>query len=170
MLPLHSSFRLPACRTVTRAALASAGLLAAVLPFHAADTAAPAPNPPAPAVGVPAKNWVLPLFTAKEGYRNMTLRGSEVRPVGNARIDVSDLSITVFSGDAAAHVETMLLSPAATFYPREQRASGEKNVRLIRDDIEVTGEGWSYDHAGKKVSLARNVRVVFSAQLNDILK
>lgn len=113
---------------------------------------------------------MLPLFTAKEGYRNMTLRGSEVRPVGNSRIDVSDLSITIFSGDAAAHVETMLLSPAATFFPKEQRAIGAKSVRLIRDDIEVTGEGWTYEHLGKKVSLARNVRVVFSAQLNDILK
>jgi lipopolysaccharide export system protein LptC len=64
----------------------------------------------------------------------------------------------------------MLLSSTATFYPKEQRATGDKNVRLIRDDIEVTGEGWTYDHTGKKVSLARHVRVVFSAQLNDILK
>lgn len=139
--------------------------------LHAQTPATPAPTAPDNAsAGVPAKNWVLPLFTAKEGYRNMTLRGSEVRPVGNSRIDVSDLSITIFSGDAAAHVETMLLSPAATFFPKEQRAIGAKSVRLIRDDIEVTGEGWTYEHLGKKVSLARNVRVVFSAQLNDILK
>src|SRR5687767_1875996 len=30
---------------------------------------------PAPA---PAVNWVLPIFTDKEGYRSMTLRGTEV--------------------------------------------------------------------------------------------
>ncbi len=123
--------------------------------------------PPAP---VPAKNWVLPLFTAKDGFRSMTLRGSEVRPLGTTRIEVTDLNITVFSGDAAAHVETILLSPAAVFLPKEKRATGEKSVRLIHDDIEVTGEGWTYDHEAKKVSLARHVRVVFSAQLNDILK
>ena len=123
--------------------------------------------PPAP---VPAKNWVLPLFTAKDGFRSMTLRGSEVRPLGTTRIEVTDLNITVFSGDAAAHVETILLSPAAVFLPKEKRATGEKSVRLIHDDIEVTGEGWTYDHEAKKVSLDRHVRVVFSAQLNDILK
>jgi hypothetical protein len=151
--------------------LASACLLASGIPFHAAERPTPpAPGPTSPAAGIPAKNWVLPLFTAKDGFRNMTLRGSEVRPVGNARIDVSDLSITVFSGDAAAHVETILLSPAAVFLPKEKRATGEKSVRLIHDDIEVTGEGWTYDHEAKKVSLARHVRVVFSAQLNDILK
>lgn len=123
-----------------------------------------------PPAAVPAKNWVLPLFTAKEGFRSMTLRGSEVKPVGTARVEVVDLSITVFSGDAAANVETMLLSPAASFFPKEKRATGEKTVRLIRDDIELVGEGWAYDHEGKRVSLARNVRVVFRAQLNDILK
>jgi hypothetical protein len=43
-------------------------------------------------------------------------------------------------------------------------------VRFIRDDIEVTGVGWTYDHTAKKVSLQQNVRVTFRAQLNDILK
>ncbi len=119
---------------------------------------------------MPAKNWVLPLFTPKEGFRNLTLRGSEVRPISAAQIDVVDFNATIFSGDAAAHVETILLSPQASFYPKEQRAAGQKTVRLIRDDIEVTGDGWVYEHAAKKVSLARNARVVFAAQLNDILK
>lgn len=135
-----------------------------------AQTPKNTPAASAPPVAVPAKNWVLPVFTAKEGFRSMTLRGTEVRPVGTERVEVTDLSITVFSGDAAANVETMLLSPVASFFPKAKRAAGEKSVRLIRDDIEVTGEGWIYDHEGKKVSLARNVRVVFRAQLNDILK
>ncbi|MGH7956910.1 MAG: LPS export ABC transporter periplasmic protein LptC [Opitutaceae bacterium] len=114
-------------------------------------------------------NWVLPIFTDKEGYRSMTLRGSEVRPAGRS-IAVTDLSITIFSGDAKTTVDSVLLSPAAVFLPRENRARGDKSVRLIRDDVEVTGVGWDYDHASKKVSLQQNVRVTFRAQLNDILK
>jgi hypothetical protein len=117
----------------------------------------------------PAVNWVLPIFTDKEGFRSMTLRGSEVRPAGKS-IAVTDLNITIFSGDANAHVDTILLSRAAIFSPKDNRASGESAVRLIRDDIEVTGVGWTYDHAAKKVSLQQNVRVTFRAQLNDILK
>jgi hypothetical protein len=127
----------------------------------------PGGEPPAPA---PAVNWMLPIFTDKEGYRSMTLRGSEVRPQNSGAIAVTDLNITIFSGDAAARVDSILLSPAATFYPRENRATGEKSVRFIRDDIEVTGVGWTYDHAAKKVSLHSNVRVTFSAQMDDILK
>lgn len=117
----------------------------------------------------PAFNWVLPLFSDKEGHRLMTLRGTEVRPTG-PDITVTNLSITVFSGDAAAKVDSVLLSPLAVFHPKENRASGDQTVRYIQDDIEVTGTRWSYDHAAKKVSLRENVRVTFSAKLNDILK
>lgn len=128
-----------------------------------------ASTPPAVVANSPAVNWVLPIFTDKEGFRSMTLRGSEVRPDGR-NISVTDLSITIFSGDAASQVDSMLLSPAAVFSPKENRAGGDKAVRFIRDDIEVSGLGWTYDHSAKKVSLQKNVRVVFRAQLNDILK
>ncbi len=127
----------------------------------AAPSAAPAP--------APAVNWVLPIFSDKEGFRSMTLRGTEVRPAGRS-IAVTDLSITIFTGDAAAQVDSILLSPSAVFVPKENRASGDKSVRLIRDDVEVTGLGWEYDHKAKKVSLQQKVRVTFRAQLNDILK
>jgi lipopolysaccharide export system protein LptC len=92
-----------------------------------------------------------------------------VRPDGR-RIVVTDLSITIFSGDAASQVDSMLLSQSAVFSPKENMASGDKSVRFIRDDVEVTGVGWTYDHATKKVTLKENVRVTFRAQLNDILK
>lgn len=117
----------------------------------------------------PAYNWVLPIFTDKEGYRSMTLRGTEVRPDGK-NIAVTDLSIWIFSGDAAAQIDSILLAPQALFSPKENRVSGDQDVRFIRDDIEVTGTGWSYDHAAKKVSLRQNVRVKFTAQMKDILK
>lgn len=121
------------------------------------------------AAPAPAQNWVLPIFTDKEGYRSMTLRGTEVWPRGKD-IAVTDLSITVFTGDASARVDSILLSPAAVFHTKENRASGDKAVRFIRDDFEVTGVGWTYDHAARKVSLQSNVRVTFRTPLNDILK
>jgi lipopolysaccharide export system protein LptC len=126
---------------------------------------------PATAIATPpATNWVLPIFTDAEGYRSMTLRGSEVRATNDKAIAVTNLNITIFSGDAAARVDSILLSPRATFLPKENRATGDSTMRFIRDDVEVTGIGWTYDHNTKKVSLAQNVRVVFHARLNDILK
>ena len=131
--------------------------------ISAADpTSAPQP--------VVAKNWSLPLFT-KEGYRSMTLRGSEARTVDATQIDIIDLNITTFTGDAAARVESILLCrELASFFPEEKLVRGTAQVRFLRDDLEVTGEQWTYDHAAKKVSLARRTRITFSAPLPDILK
>ncbi|MBI4622564.1 MAG: hypothetical protein HY736_04985 [Verrucomicrobia bacterium] len=130
-----------------------------------APATTPNPAPPTATVTAPALNWVLPLFTDREGYRSMTLRGSAVQPSGANAISVTDLSITVFSGDATARVDTVLLSLDATFFPKENRAAGEKTVRVIRDEIEITGENWTYDHAGKIVSIRKNVRVVYRLPL-----
>lgn len=126
----------------------------------------------------PAINWTFPVFTDKEGYRQLLLRGTEARAINANHIEVSGFHAVVFSGDASERVDTVLLSPQATFHPRDNRASGASTVRLIlsghtesvRDDMELTGRGWTYDHRTKKVSIARDVRVTFHAQLNDILK
>ena len=153
---------------MTRRTVILATMLALPVRAQAPDNR-PDMTTPGVVAGAPAVNWVLPIFTDKEGFRSMTLRGSEVRMVGRT-ISVTDLSITIFTGDATSQVDSMLLSPAAVFSPKENRARGEKAVRFIRDDIEVTGVGWTYDHAARKVTLQQNVRVTFRAQLNDILK
>jgi hypothetical protein len=70
-------------------------------------------------------------------------------------------------------VDSILLSPSATFIApnnREYRASGTKSVRLIRDDMEITGEQWTYVHALKKVTIQKNSRVVFHTPLPDLIQ
>jgi hypothetical protein len=149
--------------------------LLAVLALSAGRGGAADTPPSAPLVSAPAKNWSLPLFTA-EGYRSMTLRGSEVHPISSDRIDVVDINITTFSGDASVSVVSSLLSPVASFFPRENRASGPQSVRVIRFgqggeiSAEITGEDWTYEQAGEKVSIRRNAHVVFEEPLTDILK
>jgi len=117
----------------------------------------------------PAKNWVLPLFT-KEGFRQMTARGTEARLVTAHEFEVIDLNLTVFSGDAAMRVDTILLSPAATFLPDTKTAHGDKSVRFIGEDIEASGTRWLYRHQAKKISLDGDVRVTFSAELKNLLQ
>ena len=130
-----------------------------------AQSPAPATKAPAP---VPAKNWALPLFD-KDGFRTLTSRGEEAI-VSDDQVAVKNLNITTFSGGPKAEVDAVLLSQTATFFPKTLRASGDGSVRLIRDDADVTGTGWDYDHDRKRVFIRRDVRVVIHAPLNDILK
>ena len=140
-------------------ALAAAAALAAALGASAQDIQ----------VAPPARNWTLPLFT-KEGFRQMTLRGDEVQPVSTDRVDITGMNVTVFDGGADARVDSVLLSPQATFLINERIAKGTREVRLIRDDIEVTGEQWTYSYKEKTVLIMRKAHVVFHAALPDMLK
>jgi hypothetical protein len=120
-------------------------------------------------IAPPARNWTLPLFT-REGYRQMTLRGDVVRPITSDRIDITGMNVTVFSGTREAKVDSVLLSPEATFLISEKIARGDTFVRLIRDDVEVSGIGWTYDYNEKKVLISQHAHVVFHSALPDILK
>jgi len=117
----------------------------------------------------PVINFRVPTFTA-EGYRSWLLCGSEGVYVNDSRLDVVDLNLTVFSGDASNRVGSVFLSPSAVALIGESRVRGPGALRLITDDFEATGEDWLYDHRQKKVSIHRDVRVVFHLRLNDILR
>jgi hypothetical protein len=117
----------------------------------------------------PTKNFILPTFTP-DGYRSMLLRGSEARMLSLRLIQLNDMDLTVFSGDAANRVDSVLLSPVARVSLDDDTARGPGAVRLVRDDLDLTGEQWTYDHARKRISIARNVRVVFHSELKDMLK
>ena len=140
--------------------------LAVAAALAAAPSAAPAQDIP---VAPPARDWTLPLFT-KEGYRQMTLRGEQVQPVTTDRVDIVGMNVTVFNGAADALVDSVLVSPQATFLISERIARGAQTVRLIRDDIEVQGQDWTYIYNEKKVLINRGAHVVFHAALPNILK
>ena len=124
---------------------------------------------PAAEINAPAYNWALPLFT-KEGFRTMVAHGSKASVAGPDQYEVLDLNLTLFSGDAATRVETVILSPDATFQPDAKIAHGENRVRFIRDEVEASGLRWNYRHAEKKISLDGDVRVTFRAELTGLLK
>jgi len=141
-------------------------LLAAALPLLRAEDK----PPPALVQMAPLKNWAMQLRT-DEGYPSLTLRGTEVHPITVNHIDIVDLNMTVFSGTPAAEIDTSVLSPAASYFPREQRVSGPGEVRMLdyRHGLEVTGEQWTYTYGPhwKKISIAKHAHVVLTAPVSN---
>jgi lipopolysaccharide export system protein LptC len=117
----------------------------------------------------PVINFRLPTFTP-EGYRAWLVRGSEARFVSRNQIDITELTLTIFTGRADDKIETMILSPTARVRPDEQVVSGDSTIRVINDQFEAAGTGWRFTHREKKVSINRNVRVTFRAEFKDLLK
>ena len=142
--------------------LLCAGVLASCLaPAATAPQSAPAP----------VQNIRIPVFT-NDGFRLWMLRGSEVRPLGKDQVEVRDLNLTAFSGDAADRTETVILSPVARVDPVNRVASGDSTIRVLNytENFEATGTGWTYDQKRKRILIARNVSVTLHVELKDLLK
>jgi hypothetical protein len=117
----------------------------------------------------PVINFRVTTFT-RGGLRSWLLAGAEGHYVSQDRLDVVNLNLTVFAADASNRAESVFLSPAATAHFDTGRVGGASPLRLITDELEATGADWLYDHRQKKVSIRKNVRVVFHAQLESILR
>jgi lipopolysaccharide export system protein LptC len=118
----------------------------------------------------PVINFRLPNFTP-EGYRAWLVRGSEAKyfPKEN-QIDVKELTLSIFSGKSDDKLMTMILSPTAKVLPNESFVSSESTIRVIDDNFEATGIGWSYAHKDKKVTILKKARVTLHAEFKDFLK
>ena len=145
-------------------ALYAAALLPAAGRAAGADDRATAIAPNAPVT-----DPVISTFTP-DGFRLWLLRGSQCRVISQNQLEFTNLNLTVFGGDAANQIDSIFLSPTATAWVDQTRVSGPGTVRVITNDFEATGADWSYDHRQKKVSLRKNVRVVFHAKLQSILQ
>ncbi|MDR2674799.1 MAG: hypothetical protein LBC18_08015, partial [Opitutaceae bacterium] len=142
------------------------------IPASPASPAAPAAKP-AVTASAPVKNFRLPAFN-EQGHRTSLLTGGEGRYISPDQIDVTNLDFVIYPGDGTIRVETRLTAPAASFFLKNTaapRASGKGSVRLVHEnEIDASGEDWAYDHGRKKLWINKNVRLVFPAPLQDILK
>jgi hypothetical protein len=118
----------------------------------------------------PIVNFRLPAFTP-EGNRAWLVRGSEARYSGPNDIGIKELTLSIFdTGTATEKVDTLILSPLAVVHPADAVVTGPDTIRVISDQFEASGHNWRYAHKDKKVSIAKNVRVVFRAEFKDLLK
>ncbi|MFI5337225.1 MAG: LPS export ABC transporter periplasmic protein LptC [Opitutales bacterium] len=117
----------------------------------------------------PIVNFRLPTFTP-DGHRQWLIRGSEAVLRNPNEIDVRELALTIFTGDATDRIDTMILSPVAQVAPEDETAKGSEAIRIINDNFEASGIGWTYSHREKRVSIAKHVRVVLHSELKDLLQ
>jgi hypothetical protein len=122
----------------------------------------------------PVKNFRLPTFN-DAGHRVALVRGGEARYISNTQIDILELNFAQFLGDGSTETDKLLLAPSATLFIKDKNhfvLSGQQTVRLIGENIEATGENWTFDSKGRhdqRLTMNKNVRVVFRAQLQNIL-
>jgi hypothetical protein len=117
----------------------------------------------------PIKNFRLPSFD-KAGVRTSFMHADEAVIVSNTQIDAKNMNFTLFNSDGSGRIDCVLISPAATAYTDKQMVTGLDSVHFMRDDVDLTGEQWTYFHQEKRVLIKNNARVTFRDELKDLLK
>ncbi len=117
----------------------------------------------------PIKNFRLPTFT-NDGWRDMLLNAREAKIISPERIEVADMKLTLYTNDTINQPETTVTSPQAVALPSQQRVEGSDTVHVLRNDFELTGSNWSYDHASKKIIINRDAHVILQVEINNIIK
>jgi len=116
---------------------------------------------------------------SNEGFRSSLVRGSEAHYINDNQIDLVGMQYTTFLENEAGDLDATLLAPTATVFilnGKVNKVRGNESVRLIRKNIEVTGELWTYEHAEKnsptpkKLVIEKNVHAIFRIEMKDILK
>lgn len=117
----------------------------------------------------PVKNFSLPSFD-EQGFRTMLIRGREAMLLSANEVKLADMTLTLFSGDAEARVETVFISPSARVLVDKRIVFGDETVRVVSDELELLGTDWRYDHEKKTILISKQARVVFHIELKDIVK
>lgn len=143
-----------------------------IQPHLAADT----PEKKATPLGnttITLKNYIrYPAFNA-QGYRTHLIHGAQAKIHGTEQVDVTDLSFTQYPGDGSTVVITRITAPSASIVDAtgpNPTISGKESVRLsYENELEASGDDWTYNHAHKKIIIRKNARIVYQAPLKNIL-
>ncbi|HEU5080007.1 MAG TPA: hypothetical protein VFT72_12410 [Opitutaceae bacterium] len=120
----------------------------------------------------PVKKFRLPSFN-EAGFRMGLLTGDEAIMVSSTQIDLREMHFTTFSGDEKNAVEMTMLAPVATVRipePNKTIVEGKGSIRVIRNDLDASGEDWTYNHTERRLVMRKNVRFVLQAELKNLLK
>jgi hypothetical protein len=113
----------------------------------------------------PIQNFRLPMF-GENGYRTWEMKGDEGRYISPEKIEVSQMKLDVFSGEADSSIENKIKSPLATLFVNKNIAIGDSPIQILSQNYRVDGERWFWDGKLKRVVISRNARVIFNEGLS----
>lgn len=108
----------------------------------------------------PVKNFHLPMF-GENGYRTWELSGEEGRYLSSEKIQVTQMKLRIFSGDAKSTLENRIESPQAMLFVNKNIAIGEGPIQILNDRYRVDGQRWYWDGKNKSVVVSQKASVVF---------
>ena len=112
----------------------------------------------------PVRHFRMPRF-GKDGYKVWDFSGREGHYISREHIEVIDMTLRVFSGDARGVVETQIKSPEAVLFIQRSYAHSPQQLSIEGIGYHVEGRDWIWDGKQKKIIVQEDVHVVFDQRL-----
>lgn len=116
----------------------------------------------------PITNFKLPMFS-KEGHRTWFLSGAQGIYVSKDEVNVLGMKINIFSGDARELLEATIESPKAMILINENKACSDDWIEVEGASYHLTGKDWTWDGKLKKMSINKEVKVLFDQSLKGLM-
>lgn len=107
----------------------------------------------------------IPTYNA-DSYREWTLSGEEGIYKEDNRFEVTNMKLSIFSGDAEQNLDTVIQSSSAVFDLAGNRATSDAPIHISSANFEIHGEGWSWDGTQGRVVIEKSVTIRFSQKLD----
>ncbi len=93
----------------------------------------------------------------KDGAIKTLITGDSAKALSPTLFDIRNLKIEMFKDGA---VDTRVTAPQCRFDRRTMQAASEESVRIVRGDLVITGEGFTWSGAPSSFRIERNAKVV----------
>ena len=117
----------------------------------------------------PLERFTLPIF-GDNGYKTWEIKGDRGRYLGPGQLQVDFLMIRIFSGNASMILESFITSPDAIIDTDKKVAHGASILNVFGPHYRLTGKGWIWKGASKRIIVHKYARVEFDQPLGSILR
>ncbi len=102
------------------------------------------------------RGFRLPDYAA-DGTLKSVVTGDSARAVGEDVFEITNLRIEMMKDGA---VEARVTAPLCLYNRRANEATSDGSVRIVRGEVVITGEGFTWNGAKSRFEIERNARVV----------
>lgn len=85
------------------------------------------------------------------------IEGDSARSLGGDKFDITNLRFEMYRN---GKVDARVTSPSCTFHKRKNSGWSTGSIRIIRDDLVVTGEDYVFDGRKEQIRIQKNAKVV----------
>lgn len=116
----------------------------------------------------PILDFRLSLFDDESGRKTSDLRGTSATYRGSELVEIREFTLTLINNRGATALQVS--SPKALLQVKTRIAEGDAGLDVQGPGYSLAGQTWHCEENTRKVTIHDGAKVVFQAQLLDILK